>query len=127
MNRPAKLQKNNAEECIFDYMASHIECRVNKNSLLQCCFLAILSCDWCLICIHWHRHINCLHCSTFCSFSISWCGTISVKEVVPCTVEYAKHQINITNLNIRLKRYRPMHFMRRKLCSEEHSDNFFIS
>ena len=30
------------EECIFDYMASHIECRFNKNSLLQCYFLAIL-------------------------------------------------------------------------------------
>ena len=30
------------EECIFDYMALHIECRFNKNSLLQCYFLAIL-------------------------------------------------------------------------------------
>ena len=29
------------EECIFDYMASHIECRFNKNSL-QCYLLAIL-------------------------------------------------------------------------------------
>ena len=26
---------------IFDYMAPHIECRLNKNSLLQCYFLAI--------------------------------------------------------------------------------------
>ena len=26
--------KTNVEECIFGYMASHIECRFNKNSLL---------------------------------------------------------------------------------------------
>ena len=30
------------EECIFDYMASDIECRFNENFLLQCYFLAIL-------------------------------------------------------------------------------------
>ena len=30
------------EECIFDNMAMHIECRFNKNSLLQCFFLGIL-------------------------------------------------------------------------------------
>ena len=30
------------EECIFDYMALHFERRFNKNSLLQCYFLAIL-------------------------------------------------------------------------------------
>ena len=30
------------EECIFDYMASRIECRFNKNSLLQCYSLATL-------------------------------------------------------------------------------------
>ena len=35
-------RKSNVEECIFDYMASHIECRFNKISLLQCYFLAIL-------------------------------------------------------------------------------------
>ena len=34
--------KSSAEECIFDYMASHIEYLFNKNSLLQCYFLAIL-------------------------------------------------------------------------------------
>ena len=33
---------SNVEECIFDYMASHIECRFNKNSLIQCYFLGIL-------------------------------------------------------------------------------------
>ena len=27
-------RKSNAEECIFDYIASHIEGRFNKNSLL---------------------------------------------------------------------------------------------
>ena len=36
------VEKAGVEECIFDYMASHIECRFNKNSLLQCYFLAIL-------------------------------------------------------------------------------------
>ena len=36
------FRKSNVEECIFDYIASHIECRFNKNSLLQCYFLAIL-------------------------------------------------------------------------------------
>ena len=35
-------RKSNVEECIFHYMASHIECRFNKNSFLQCYFLAIL-------------------------------------------------------------------------------------
>ena len=35
-------RKSNVEECILDYMASHIESRFNKNSLLQCYFLAIL-------------------------------------------------------------------------------------
>ena len=35
-------RKSNVEECIFDYMASHIEYRFNKNSLLQCYFVAIL-------------------------------------------------------------------------------------
>ena len=35
-------RKSNVEECIFDYMASHIECRSSKNSLLQCYFLVIL-------------------------------------------------------------------------------------
>ena len=35
-------RKSSVEECIFDYMASHIECRFNKNALLQCYFLAIL-------------------------------------------------------------------------------------
>ena len=43
VSQPAKKdRKSNVEECIFDYMASHIECRFNKNSLLQCYFLAIL-------------------------------------------------------------------------------------
>ena len=36
------FRKSNVEECIFGYMASHIECRFNKNTLLQCYFLAIL-------------------------------------------------------------------------------------
>ena len=35
-------RKSNMEECIFDDMASYIGCRFNKNSLLQCHFLAIL-------------------------------------------------------------------------------------
>ena len=35
-------RKSSAEECIFDYMVSRFECRFNKNSLLQCYFLAIL-------------------------------------------------------------------------------------
>ena len=35
-------EKNYVEECIFDYMASHIECRFKENSLLQCYFLAVL-------------------------------------------------------------------------------------
>ena len=33
--------KSSVEEGIFDYMASNIECRFNKNSLLQCYILAI--------------------------------------------------------------------------------------
>ena len=41
-SQPAKLQKTSVEECIFDYMTSHIKCKLNKNSLLQCYFLAIL-------------------------------------------------------------------------------------
>ena len=40
--QPAKLRKKNVEECIFDYMASHIKCLFSINSLLQCYFLAIL-------------------------------------------------------------------------------------
>ena len=39
---PQNCRKSNVEECIFDYMALHIERRFNKNSLLQCYFLAIL-------------------------------------------------------------------------------------
>ena len=35
-------RKGNVEECIFDYMALHIKCRFNKNSLLQSYFLASL-------------------------------------------------------------------------------------
>ena len=35
-------RKSNVDECIFYYMASHIECPFNKNALLQCYFLAIL-------------------------------------------------------------------------------------
>ena len=35
-------RKSSVEECIFEYMALHFECRFNKNSLLQCYFLAIL-------------------------------------------------------------------------------------
>ena len=35
-------RKSSVEECILDYMALHIECRFNKNALLQCYFLAIL-------------------------------------------------------------------------------------
>ena len=35
-------RKSNVEECIFYYMALDIECWFNKNSLLQCYFLAIL-------------------------------------------------------------------------------------
>ena len=35
-------RNNSVEECIFDNMALHIECRFNKNALLQCYFLAIL-------------------------------------------------------------------------------------
>ena len=35
-------RKSSVEECIFGYMALHIECRFNKNSLLRCYFLAIL-------------------------------------------------------------------------------------
>ena len=50
LNKPVKssyparqiCRKSIVEECIFDYMALHIECRFNKNSLLQCYFLAIL-------------------------------------------------------------------------------------
>ena len=40
--KTTKLQKNNVLESIFGYMASHIECRFNRNSLLQYYFLAIL-------------------------------------------------------------------------------------
>ena len=36
------FRKSSVDECIFDYMALHIECRFNKISLLQCYFLAIL-------------------------------------------------------------------------------------
>ena len=35
-------EKSNVEECIFVYMALHFQCRFNKNTLLQCSFLAIL-------------------------------------------------------------------------------------
>ena len=35
-------RKSGVKECIFVYMASHIECRFNKNALLRCHFLAIL-------------------------------------------------------------------------------------
>ena len=35
-------RKSSVEECIFEYMTLHIECRFNKNSLLQCYFLVIL-------------------------------------------------------------------------------------
>ena len=38
----AKWQKSSVEECIFDYMASHIECRFNKNTLLQGYFFSVL-------------------------------------------------------------------------------------
>ena len=35
--------KSSAEECIFEYMALHFECRFNKNSVTKkCYFLAIL-------------------------------------------------------------------------------------
>ena len=37
-----KIAEKAMEECIFDYMAPYIECWFNKNSLLQCYFLAIL-------------------------------------------------------------------------------------
>ena len=32
-------KKSSVEEWILDYMASHIECRINNNALLQCYFL----------------------------------------------------------------------------------------
>ena len=35
-------RKSSAEEFIFDYIALHIECQFNKNSLLQCYFLTLL-------------------------------------------------------------------------------------
>ena len=38
---PAKFRKNSVGECIFDYMALHIKCRFNKNSLPRCYFLSI--------------------------------------------------------------------------------------
>ena len=41
-SQPTKLQKKQCEGCIFHYMAPHIECRFNKNSILQCDFLAFL-------------------------------------------------------------------------------------
>ena len=31
-------RKSSVEECIFEYMALHIECRFNQNSLLHSCF-----------------------------------------------------------------------------------------
>ena len=40
--------KSNVKECIFAYMASHIDCRFNKNSLLQCYFLPIFPAGICL-------------------------------------------------------------------------------
>ena len=39
--QPAKLQKKQCEGVYF-YVALHIECRFNKNSLLQCYFLVFL-------------------------------------------------------------------------------------
>ena len=35
-------RKGSVEECIFEYIALHIECRFNKNSLCHCYFLVIL-------------------------------------------------------------------------------------
>ena len=40
-----KRQNFSVEECIFDYIALHFECRFNKNSLLQSDFLAFFD-DW---------------------------------------------------------------------------------
>ena len=48
-------RKSNVEECIFVYMALHFLCRFNKNSLLQCNFLAILPAG---IAIHKGRKFN---------------------------------------------------------------------
>ena len=46
-------RKISVEECIFVYMALHIECRFNKNSLLQCYFLAILQAIHCQHTLRW--------------------------------------------------------------------------
>ena len=35
-----KLQKSNVEECTFDYITVHIECRFNKSLLLRCNFFS---------------------------------------------------------------------------------------
>ena len=43
------------EECILDYMALYIECRINKNSLLQCYFLAILPAGTFIMKIFWGK------------------------------------------------------------------------
>ena len=49
-------RKSNVEECIFDQMALHIECRFNKNSLLKCYFLSILLAG--MLIIHFQVHIQ---------------------------------------------------------------------
>ena len=54
MPKPSRhsCRKSSVEKCIFDYMTLHIECRFNKNSLLQCYFLAIFPAgkqEWCEI------------------------------------------------------------------------------
>ena len=36
-------RKGRVKECIFYYMALCIECRFNKNALLQCCFVLEIS------------------------------------------------------------------------------------
>ena len=42
LSQPANLQKKQCGGVFFDDMALHIECRFDKNSLLQRYFLAIL-------------------------------------------------------------------------------------
>ena len=42
VSQPAKLEKKVMWKSVFLTMASHIKCRFNKNSLLQCYLLAIL-------------------------------------------------------------------------------------
>ena len=41
LSQLVKLQENSVEECVFVYIALHIECQFSKNSLFQCYFFSL--------------------------------------------------------------------------------------